>query len=879
MLNPIGVGKDTFSTQAFGSTGLNSGAPVSKGTSQATTDKTLAPHTAPSEDTSAVKRALATDHVIHNPKLNDFTTEKCYGAMRELLIGIMNERSKHLPVYKNPWAGMSPNQYDEFVRSAIDSLAHIRTRDLSVAMALHLDGKEAELSPYLRLQALKANIEKMELDQKTPPRRSVNSPDDQSHLQRLKHEVKIVEEALNNRAHLTGKLPDAVTQMNIRTAHVDNGEKKGYVRLYMTVFVPSMDDKYKDLHKSEQNGLDAKSNRLWIGIGTPARALSYAQSYRLQEDPARAPVIRSVLVKQEFLDKHLPKIVTEDNAEQNAPQPFIDKQIKDKKALKGTAIKAQPLMNVDHKVPNQFGMSLVTDHVKCSIKRKPDVFDVYGKVDRLFGSTDEEAFKTNKEQIQKAGGYVNAKKGPSQVWKDLLEYADPDSFQTICAPEEFDEIHDSTRDGEQVSMQSLATQIGLSGNDSKATMHLLRGGKNPATAFHIFADDKKWRSMNNAELDSVVKDANALFDMLDAWSNNPKDNTLPYLDLVTNVGDLLEANRMTPGALLKPPKDINSKQRDYDGNSAVKTQLENTFSEKYFESNIWHADMAEWSKTLAAYIDKNKVKFERNWYIERDLKVLAKSTSTENKDESNVDQRTHIRSELNQLSRTLKPGNKALNDDDRRRVALFFHVLREVSQKAQQQASQGDPNVNVHVIPKLHDNGKTVQVNNREKLLSAFDVMNPKRGAFGWPADRMQSTKRFTLDKSNPLTEYMEKLDAPFIGGVSGTTRDICKSMNSVLGEMKSGSYWKFQMLNASFMVKSNYHSMFETLYVAARYDKGDEDTRGKKILQHFDELAKKNGGSKPDDLYSYAITCALGNEGERLWNDARSEAFPDKTN
>lgn len=79
------------------------------------------------------------------------------------------------------------------------------------------------------------------------------------------------------------------------------------------------------------------------------------------------------------------------------------------------------------------------------------------------------------------------------------------------------------------------------------------------------------------------------------------------------------------------------------------------------------------------------------------------------------------------------------------------------------------------------------------------------------PYDKMTSTGRFKPQNDEPKYESI-----PFVGGASGTTRDISRDLLSKGMLKNEDEYWKFQMHNASFMILYSYHSFIEVIYRAA---------------------------------------------------------------
>jgi hypothetical protein len=214
---------------------------------------------------------------------------------------------------------------------------------------------------------------------------------------------------------------------------------------------------------------------------------------------------------------------------------------------------------------------------------------------------------------------------------------------------------------------------------------------------------------------------------------------------------------------------------------------------------------------------------------------------------------------------------KTINDESNqhkthRMIYLFFHILRPVAHVLGDKVKKTD-------TPKPHKVGhlkpNELVVNNREDLMDYYYFLNPEAKPFGimddridthdpnrdMPYDKFRSPQRFIPKEFDDMTEYMQNRHLPFIGGVSGTTRDQSKVLKDIFGPDKlKDIYWDLQLLNASFMIGNAYHSFFETMYVAARFDTYTlkdpvlKLNKGDRILAAFDE-ADKNG-MKNDELY-----------------------------
>ncbi|MCF7696554.1 hypothetical protein KPG66_10770 [Mycetohabitans sp. B2] len=113
----------------------------------------------------------------------------------------------------------------------------------------------------------------------------------------------------------------------------DDRTPPGYVRAYMAIYAPSKNDKYKDIYLDQNGEWVTQSSKLWIGLGTPHRALSWFMHYHLDDGN---PLIRSFLVNKKFLRDHLGEIEIEETRNKKESGRYM--------------------LNVDIKEINQFGV-------------------------------------------------------------------------------------------------------------------------------------------------------------------------------------------------------------------------------------------------------------------------------------------------------------------------------------------------------------------------------------------------------------------------------------------------------------------------------------------------------------------------------------------
>jgi hypothetical protein len=763
-------------------------------------------------------------------------------AMQQLLRSIADERASQ-GAYRNPWAGLSDDQLDTYTSQVIDRLQKIRTQDLQAAYAIYLESEAGNKPPQHRLGDLEAALQAAQArgDELQGSAKASN----RTYQEQLKRDIEIQRRLFENRADLRGDRN--VGESNISTLLHENREKPGYVRVYMTVFAPSTDDTHKDLLKHGPSRIVGRSHQVWLNFGSPARALSYVNAYRLQTGPGAMPVIRSMLVPMSFLEAHFPKAITESekSAIEGWSRTSSTRQV-NRRQEKLKVVQEQPFMNTDTKYANQMGLAAMTDQLIYSRPGEAHRSDRSSEATQDVPWAERELTPTDLQAMAKASKRPTGKNigrdfkivtsTVNPIYQALLDAADPDSFTTYADPEAFDARHDPSVDGRMGDYRSLASSIGLASTGEPFTVHLLRGGEHPATMFSLY-EDGKWASPSNYELGALIDETNVLFDQLDRL---PDDGALGQADsdeigqdLRAPLGDLLEANRLAPRDLSLSGEV--GQRRDVYGNTAAKVAFEKTFADEYMNSYIWRANMSKWSRSLATFIQQevNANALYGNPYVQHDMKALGREA-----------QGAQAGTPIEELEKMSEQTSSPVQVD------LFFHLLRGLA--------SAKPDLKKDKLGR-----KLFTVNNRT-VGTPFDVINPRPGERDTRSDA--SVNRFKPNRSLKETTLMRDLDAPFLGGVSGTTRDYNNMLSAVFGALSAEEFWHFQLLNAAFMVKHGYHSMFEALYPATFYER----SRGDTMQQEYDMLRRQPGAIDDIDFYRPALTAALGADGEALWDRVR---------
>ncbi|WP_156188020.1 hypothetical protein [Chromobacterium sp. LK11] len=215
----------------------------------------------------------------------------------------------------------------------------------------------------------------------------------------------------------------AVGHTSIAYANLDDSANPGYVRAYMAVYAKSTGDNFKDVGQNPDGSLNASGKALWIGFGTPHRALGYLMKYKMAG--AESPLIRSFLVDKQFLEQQLGKTESE---------PLRAKQ----SAAEKKQVSGQHLMNVDTKEFNQF-------EVKTTARREQ--VEVLQIRDKKTGELVEKTIKKSKE-------------GESELIQSLLAHAKPGSLETI-GYSSAQAQHNDAKEGVFVDIARFHQQLGF----------------------------------------------------------------------------------------------------------------------------------------------------------------------------------------------------------------------------------------------------------------------------------------------------------------------------------------------------------------------------------------------------------------------------------
>ncbi|NEO89247.1 MAG: DUF4157 domain-containing protein [Moorea sp. SIO3G5] len=504
----------------------------------------------------------------------------------------------------------------------------------------------------------------------------------------------------------------------------------------------------------------------------------------------------------------------------------------------------------------------------------------------------------------------------STAMADLLKHAVPGSFQTIALANDRKYEHVASREGELQDYGDFLTSMGLNPDREQPEFHLLdqdntalhHQGKEGKWAsatptqteelylkmrFFFHALDSQTKDMvqfDKTQLaDISLDDPNLTLDshitlVMEQIQNNPEVNAaikkLAEVSKATNLEEqlstILNRNHFTPADVLGLPEKLDSKRKDRHGNTMVKAAAETYFAEQQLSADSSLDFVAAQAPTLIQHLDNKTYSQDftkqllENDYLKRDIQeILGKKAQNSKGIKKSVDFNKKSIVEVLETMKNIK--NEQDKHKQLRMVYLFFHIMRPLAQLLGKDSSKDKSQPTNYIDTNLLAEATTkneLLVNNRKEQLDYFNFLNPMAKGFGimeqrrqqqkknklMPYDIYRSSTRYVPREGNKMTDYMKALDMPFVGGVSGTTRDQTQVLEHIFDQQTMKKhYWDFQLMNAAFMIANGYHSFFETIYVAARYDHTDTGT---KILNEFSKM--RAGGYSEYEAYK-SILRAIG--------------------
>ncbi|WP_241190690.1 TcdA/TcdB pore-forming domain-containing protein [Pseudomonas chlororaphis] len=638
------------------------------------------------------------------------------------------------------------------------------------------------------------------------------------------------------------KAPRASDDLPVNISLLMMEERPGYIRMNVALVNASTDGRFKDFFLENGRLVVPTDGVLNFSFGTAARSLAWQQQYRLKSEPPslRSPTqtpIRSVLVKTAFVEQYFAHHLV---SESSLREGF-------KAQVLGNGHKLL-LTSVDRKVPNQVGIQVSGQSPTTTVTR----------------------------EVPLAGALSEL----------INQNADIASFQTIGLEDFRQNSYHPDRDGLFVNIRELERSVGFA--ERQYLLEMPQGGDyRAATPFAVMTvDGDKVSSshLSKAQTEALYQYNAAFFDKLEQLreggikASRLFEGSSERATFVQQLTRLLERNHITPAGVLAP-EHSRSSLRDIRGNNLNKVLWEQAFAASVWQSRDNDALLFGLATRLAG--DPAAAKVLQGGYVQSDIAQAklflaplyeqwhAQATDAETRRvaaanaaqhpnnpsvqvfdrvavERSVDDRLFtllLRGQegLEGVDGALRPSVEALLASDAgrslRKQALF-HALRPLADSYSKAAIP----VNPHAALTPPGGADKVVINNRLNQPDPYLILNthPEQAqadaTYRIEDDKYRSYNQFRPDPGNEATRYMNDLDTPFVGGISGTTQTVSNALPELFGGALSvKQYWQFQMANAAFMIRNGYHSFFETLYVAARYEPQGEGSIGQELLQLFD--------------------------------------------
>ncbi|WP_325984643.1 TcdA/TcdB pore-forming domain-containing protein [Pseudomonas protegens] len=638
------------------------------------------------------------------------------------------------------------------------------------------------------------------------------------------------------------KAPRASDELPVNLSLLMMEERPGYIRMNVALVNASTDGRFKDFYLEHGRLVVPTDGVLNFSFGTAARSLAWQQQYRLKSEPPsmRSPTyapIRSVLVKTGFVEQYFANHLV---SESSLREGFKAQVLSNGRKLL--------LTNVDRKVPNQVGIQVSGQSPGTSVSR----------------------------EVPLAGALSEL----------INQNADITSFQTLGVEDYRQNSYHPDRDGLFVNIHELERSVGFA--EHQYLLEMPQGdayrSATPFAVMTVEGDKVSSSHLSKAQTEILYQYNAAFFERLEQLrgegfkASRLFEGSSERATFVQQLTRLLERNHITPAGVLLAQHSRPS-LRDIKGNNLNKVLWEQAFAASVWQSH----DNDELLFGLGQNLLKNQAldKVLQGGYLQSDIaqaklllaplyeqwRAQAIEVETQRVASANAGQhpgnpKVHVFDQvavergldsklLNLLlsgpqglapaDGALRPTVEALLSGDQgrslRKQALF-HALRPVADSFSKAAVP----VNAHVALAPKTGADKVMINNRLNQPDPYLILNthPEQArtdaALLIQDDKYRSYSQFRPDPNNEATRYMNDLDTPFVGGISGTTQTVSNALPELFGSAPSvKQYWQFQMANAAFMIRNGYHSFFETLYVAARYEPQGPDSIGKDLLQTFD--------------------------------------------
>lgn len=636
--------------------------------------------------------------------------------------------------------------------------------------------------------------------------------------------------------------PRASDELPVNLSLLMMEERPGYIRMNVALVNASTDGRFKDLYLEHGRLVVPTDGVLNFSFGTAARSLAWQQQYRLKSEPPsmRSPTytpIRSVLVKTAFVEQYFANhLVSESSLREGFKAQLLSNGHK------------LLLTSVDRKVPNQVGIQVSGQSPGTSVPREVPLASALSEL--------------------------------------INQNADLASFQTLALEDYRHNSYHPDRDGLFVNIHELERSVGFA--EHQYLLEMPQGdayrAATPFALMSVEGDKVSSSHLSKAQTKALYQYNAAFFERLEQLrgegfkASRLFPGSSERATFVQQLTRLLERNHITPAGVLQAQHSRPS-LRDIKGNNLNKVLWEQAFAASVWQSH----DNDELLFGLGQNLVRNQAqgKVLQGGYLQSDIaqaklllaplyehwRAQAIEVETQRVASANAGQhpgnpKVHVFDQLavergldSKLLNLLLSGPQGLAPSDGAwrptveallsgdqgrslRKQALFHALRPIADSFSKAATP----VNAHAALTPKTGADKVMINNRLNQPDPYLILNTHpeqaRTDTAWliQDDKYSSYNQFRADPDNEATRYMNDLDTPFVGGISGTTQTVSNALPELFGSTPSvKQYWQFQMANAAFMIRNGYHSFFETLYVAARYEPQGPDNIGQDLLQTFD--------------------------------------------
>ncbi|WP_137935837.1 hypothetical protein [Chitinivorax sp. B] len=870
-----------------------------------------------------------------------------FDEMKGLLKEVIEQKQAASTDSRTPWYQPDDQSLDEYTHHVIHHLNKIQDSSLNIATAVALEAEEADgLTPKARIDRTGDLLHSALSQQRSsdPEKRAAQ----EKWIQGLQRELTALSTIQQGHKDSVDQTESELNLPNIRLSYLGNSEER--VRVYTAIVGPTeRGSPYKDLKLDENQGLVTSGQQIWMGIGTPYRALGWLQKYQLEnvrgsdKPEAAHAMIRTFEVSRTFIDQALPNATVEGgvrfegneprlaHSDVKVPNQFaLDTTTKDgkeasqlnellkKEAIPGSFATISLKANLRSRVNEGDGKHIDVNRFMQELgipisENGPNVY-LLDPNSTMFHTRNNDGtwgFSTPQDQLTKINNL-------SSLFGELEQY---------CVDRQFNFTLDGDDLSDRISLTGRRSSIGSEHSESSEQSLHTTHSESSEQSFHtapLWSPSEDYLPIDHAP--EIFYDCISDFTPAD---QNPTPGTpepAPAAptpepdDLKSRLGTLLHINRLTPGALLAPRNDLTVDTKDIYGNNKVKSAVEREIArqvmgdktldmktvtsgllsymtqelgknapelvaQKTAKANDLEANQASIAKKEASGMDISEGQANRSRSLQNDIEKLELGIDKALRTSPLIERMLSnhlVKNDLAALTRstgelhtpeTLMKELKNFadrKDDKSMRLGgnLFFHCLRVAAHEINNNPANTAP-----PTPLTHDTidptrPDTVPVNNRQETLDPIGVLNQSAQAYGLPFDRNRSNLYFSPNASN-ASQYMKDLDVPFTGGISGTTRDICTALPTIAPNLNPKEQKDLFLSNAAFMVENQYHSMFEALYPAARYNMGGN---GQELINTFDRCRNNalNDQKSNTELYQRTLYQMTGST--KLWNAVSQE-------